>query len=138
MLGKDGAPVYRSSALVQNSQTIRALSYRWRDYPEKCRSKPVISRTKLADNSCDTSIRQLVRCRIDVVATRRNVVVLKPVISRHYTVLYRSKSHGTRHNSHSFGTASANFSNQVSDVCKAYYYVRNCSILFAGRTCIRI
>ena len=38
----------------------------------------------------------------------------------------------------SFGTASANFSNQASDVCKAYYYVRNCSILFAGRTCIRI
>ena len=37
-----------------------------------------------------------------------------------------------------FGTASANFSNQASDVCKAYYYVRNCSILFAGRTCIRI
>ena len=66
----------------------------------KCRSKPVISRTKLADNSCDTSIRQLVRCRIDVVATRRNVVVLKPVISRHYTVLNRSMLHGTRHNSH--------------------------------------
>ena len=37
-----------------------------------------------------------------------------------------------------FGTDSANFSNQASDVCNAYYYVRNCSILFAGRTCIRI
>ena len=75
MLGKDGSPIYSSPALVQNSQTTRALSYRWRDYPQKCRSKPVISRTKLADNSCDTTIRQLVLCHIDFVATRRNVVV---------------------------------------------------------------
>ena len=77
MLGKDGAPIYSSPALVQNSQTTHALSYRWRDYPEKCCSKPVISRTtlSLADNSCATSIRQHVRCRIDVVATPRNVLV---------------------------------------------------------------
>ena len=70
--------------------------------------------------------RQLVHCRIDVVTTRRNVVnpsylvqnsqtthVLsyrcryyskkcrsKPIISRHYTVLCRSKSYGIRNNSH--------------------------------------
>ena len=71
--------------------------------------------------------RQLVHCRIDVVTTRRNVVVnpsylvqnsqitralsyrcrdyskkccSKPVISQHYTVLCRSKSYGTRNNSH--------------------------------------
>ena len=75
MLGKDGANFYSSPALGQNSQTTRALSYRWRDYPEKCRSKPIISRTNLADDSCDTSTRQLVRCRVDVVTTRRNVVV---------------------------------------------------------------
>ena len=75
MLGKDGAPIYSSPALVQNSQTTCALLDRWRDYPEKCRSKPVISRTKLADNSCNTSIRQLVRCHMDVVAIRRNVVI---------------------------------------------------------------
>ena len=34
--------------------------------------------------------------------------------------------------------SSANSLNQTSDVCKVYYYVRNCSILFAGRTCVRI
>ena len=71
--------------------------------------------------------RKFVRFRIDVVTTRRNVVVnpsylvqnsqitralsykcryyskkcrSKPVISRHYTVLCRSKSYGTRNNSH--------------------------------------
>ena len=71
--------------------------------------------------------RQLMHCRIDVVTTRRNVVVnpsylvqnsqttrvlsyrcrnyskkcsSKPVISWHYTVLCRSKSNGTRNNSH--------------------------------------
>ena len=33
---------------------------------------------------------------------------------------------------------SANSVNQTSDVCKVYYYVRNCSIMFAGRTCVRI
>ena len=70
--------------------------------------------------------RQLVHCRTDVVTTRRNVVVnpsylvqnsqttcelsyrcrdyskkdrSNPVISRHYTVLCRNMSHGTRHNS---------------------------------------
>ena len=32
---------------------------------------------------------------------------------------------------------SANSVNQTSDVCKVYYYVQNCSILFAGRTCVR-
>ena len=52
MLGKDEAPIYGSPELVQNSQTTRALSYRCRDYPKQCRSKSVISRTKLADNSC--------------------------------------------------------------------------------------
>ena len=59
--------VVNPSYLVQNSQTTRALSYRCRDYPKKCRSKRVISRTKTR--------RQLVHCRIDVVTTRRNVVV---------------------------------------------------------------
>ena len=34
--------------------------------------------------------------------------------------------------------SSANSVNQTSDICKVYYYVRNCSILFAGRTCVRI
>ena len=48
MLGKDGVPIYSSPALVQNSQITRALLYKWRDYPEKCRSKPVISRATLA------------------------------------------------------------------------------------------
>ena len=76
MLGKDGARIYRSPALVQKSLAdTRALSYRWRDYPAKYHSKPVLTRTKLADNSCDTSIRQLMLCPIDVAVTRRNVVL---------------------------------------------------------------
>ena len=67
MLGKDVALIYGLPELVQNSQTTRALPYRCRDYPKKC-SEPVISRTQLTH-------RQLVHCRIDVVSTRRNVVV---------------------------------------------------------------
>ena len=34
--------------------------------------------------------------------------------------------------------SSSNSVNQTSDVCKVYYYVLNCSIPFAGRTCVRI
>ena len=41
-------------------------------------------------------------------------------------------------NEQEFGSTSVTFSNQASDVCKAYYYVRNCNIMFAGRTCIKI
>ena len=39
------------------------------------------------------------------------------------------------YNMYSFGTASAKFLNQASDICKAYlvYYEKNCNILFAGR-----
>ena len=52
-----------------NSQITRALSKRCRDYPKKCRSKPVISRRY-------TTRRQLAHCRTDVVTTTwRNVVV---------------------------------------------------------------
>ena len=39
---------------------------------------------------------------------------------------------------HGIRNSSANSLNQTSDVCKVYYYVRNCSILFAGKTCVRI
>ena len=77
----------------------------------------------MARPSSHKTRRQLVHCRIDVVTTRRNVVVnpsylvqnsqttralsyicrdyskkcrSKPVISRHYTVLCRSKSYGSQ------------------------------------------
>ena len=75
MLGKDGAPIYGSPELVQNSQTTRALSYRCRDYLKNCRSNSVISRTNSQTTRALSHRRRYYsnKCRGN------------PVISRHYT-----------------------------------------------------
>ena len=118
-LSSDVAKIKNTAILNAFLSVISALKLnagqRWGSFLWLART-----RTKLAD-------RQLVHCRIDVVTNRTNVVVnpsylaqksqatralsyrcrdyskkypSKPVISRHYTALCRSKSYMTRHNSH--------------------------------------